>query len=140
MINKLIQHENLVDSELGRISKLKSKDTRTKELTRLLDYQDQQIKNFQHERLIHLIVTLFFAGLTLMAWISSFLWQALLAYLNIKLDSSINYVNSCLIILSILLTILLVNYVRHYYKLENGIQRLYYLYETIYQKLSPKKH
>jgi len=76
-----------------------------------------QIKFFQHERLIHLIVTVLFAFLTIFTIACS-------CFLN----------NSCgmmFLLLGVLCLILLVPYIRHYYILENGVQKLYEIYDAI---------
>ena len=72
-----------------------------------------QIGFFQHERLVHLIVTLAFAVLTLLS-----------VYILI-LSMSI-----ATIVLAMLLAIMLVAYIKHYYVLENGVQRLYKIYDV----------
>ena len=76
-----------------------------------------QISFFQHERLIHLIVTVTFAlleiiviGLSVVAFT---LWIGLLA---------------------IALLILLIPYVRHYYILENEVQKMYKQYDEMVKK------
>ncbi|NLG04286.1 MAG: hypothetical protein GX567_10740 [Clostridia bacterium] len=74
-----------------------------------------QISLFQHERLIHLIVTVVFAILTFMTLISSLFVSNLYLYL-----------------LMALLIILLIPYIRHYYILENGVQKLYDLYDGLF--------
>lgn len=73
-----------------------------------------QIQFFQHERLIHLIVTVTFAILTLLT-----LFACLFAE------------NVALYILLILFLVLLIPYVRHYYILENGVQKLYTYYDRL---------
>lgn len=73
-----------------------------------------QISFFQHERLIHLLVTLAFALMVCAC--------ALVTILTYNMVS-------CL--LMGLLTILLVPYVVHYYHLENGTQALYGLYDRM---------
>lgn len=73
-----------------------------------------QISFFQHERLIHLLVTLAFAIITIACMIASLFTQSL-----------------PLFILIALLLILLIPYIRHYYILENGVQRLYKYYDEI---------
>ena len=73
-----------------------------------------QIQFFQHERLIHLIVTVTFALLTVL---SIFTFLAL--------------TQIGLLVLSALLIILLVPYIRHYYILENGVQKLYTYYDKL---------
>lgn len=71
-----------------------------------------QIQFFQHERLIHLIVTALFALLTVITLLSNlFLMQPLL------------------VVLEVFLLILLVPYIKHYYLLENGTQTLYRFYD-----------
>ena len=73
-----------------------------------------QIGFFQHERLIHLIVTVTFALLTVGSMIACLFVQQLGLY--------------CL---TVLFLILLIPYIRHYYILENGVQKLYALYEEM---------
>lgn len=75
-----------------------------------------QIGFFQHERLIHLIVTATFAILTLSALVFSFLYESLTGYLLLAL-----------------LLVLLIPYIRHYYILENGVQKLYQYYDRLSQ-------
>lgn len=69
---------------------------------------------FQHERLIHLLVTLLFAILTF-ASLSLFL---LTDFLPMTAAFA-------------LFLILLVPYIFHYYRLENGVQKLYGLYDQV---------
>ena len=73
-----------------------------------------QISFFQHERLIHLIVTVTFALLTVLS---------IFAFLVLTQIG--------LLVLSALLIILLVPYIRHYYILENGVQKLYTYYDRL---------
>ena len=73
-----------------------------------------QISFFQHERLIHLLVTLAFAIFTFASIITC------------------TFVCSLpMILLSVLLIVLLIPYIRHYYILENGVQRLYKVYDQV---------
>lgn len=72
-----------------------------------------QIQFFQHERLIHLIVTVTFALLTMLSVLAGLF-----------------LVQIGLFILTILLVVLLVPYIRHYYILENGVQKLYEYYDS----------
>lgn len=73
-----------------------------------------QIGFFQHERLVHLIVTVTFALLTM------------LAILGVMLEPQ-----PVLFILILLLVVLLIPYIRHYYILENGVQKLYKYYDKL---------
>lgn len=77
-----------------------------------------QISFFQHERLIHLIVTCLFAILSFAVFLSLlFLFQIGLA------------------VLFCMLLVLLVPYIRHYYILENGVQRMYAQYDRMRELL-----
>ena len=77
-----------------------------------------QIGFFQHERLIHLIVTVLFALLTFGA-------AALFLFTE----------DIACAVLGLALLVLLVPYIWHYYVLENGTQTLYSFYDTTVQKL-----
>ena len=73
-----------------------------------------QISFFQHERLIHLIVTVLFAIMTIMAFVV------------VMVECSIGA-----LVLLLLFLVLLIPYVRHYYILENGTQQLYTYYDRL---------
>lgn len=73
-----------------------------------------QIHFFQHERLIHLIVTVTFALLEMLSIFLSVFCELPAA-----------------IILSIIILCLLVPYIRHYYLLENEVQKMYTYYDKI---------
>lgn len=96
---------------MEQLSKEKLSDEKKKEIQ-----QDMlvQIQFFQHERLIHLIVTVTFAILTMLSVLASLLLTQI-----------------GLLILTVLLVILLVPYIRHYYILENGVQKLYEYYDGL---------
>ena len=67
---------------------------------------------FQHERLIHLLVTLFFA-----------LFAVVLTYLSFN--------NPMYSLIALAIIVLLAFYIKHYYFLENSVQYLYKLYDKI---------
>lgn len=75
-----------------------------------------QIQFFQHERLVHLIVTVLFAILTVC---SIFITLVASDYLP------------PLLILDLLFFSLLIPYIYHYYILENGVQTLYSYYDKL---------
>lgn len=104
----------------GQHSKSMKKDivpTR-KEYEALLTRHLEQIAFFSHERLVHLLVTILFAILTFMSFIA--------LYLNPSIG---------LVILSVLLLILLIPYVFHYYLLENSVQKMYSQYDEIVKRI-----
>lgn len=74
-----------------------------------------KINFFQHERLVHLIVTLSFS---------------ILVFLSLYM---IKY-NFAFIFVNIILLICLIFYIIHYYYLENGVQCLYKLYDKMNRK------
>lgn len=73
-----------------------------------------QIAFFQHERLIHLIVTVTFAVLTMLSACFLLLTQ-----------------EPALCLLTLMLLVLLIPYIAHYYTLENEVQRMYGQYDKI---------
>ena len=73
-----------------------------------------QIGFFQHERLIHLIVTVLFALMTILVF--------LLAVTNFEPWTGV---------LLLLLLVLLIPYIKHYWLLENGTQKLYEYYDKL---------
>lgn len=75
-----------------------------------------QIGFFQHERLIHLIVTVIFALVEMLSLIMTIMSDELFP-----------------IILTILILVLLLPYIRHYYILENEVQKMYAQYDRISQ-------
>ena len=79
-----------------------------------------KIQFFQHERLIHLIITLFYALLFLI-----FLVLITLSYI--------------FVIPAGILIIFLIFYIVHYFVLENGVQSLYFLYDDIKNKTKKDK-
>ncbi len=75
-----------------------------------LDYHLIQIEQFQHERLIHLIVTVFVGMLAILF----LLFGLLIAFLG--------------------LLCLFIPYILHYYLLENNVQKMYYQYDKLINK------
>lgn len=89
----------------------------------LLSYHTMRVHDFQHERLVHLLVTLFF-GFLLVGTVAALLAQPL-SELVMPLG-----------ILSIILLVLEIAYIRYYYVLENSVQSLYPLTEQLQNTLS----
>ena len=73
-----------------------------------------QVGFFQHERLIHLIVTVTFALLEMLAIVLSVISDSLFT-----------------LVLPVVILILLVPYIRHYYILENEVQKMYVQYDRM---------
>jgi hypothetical protein len=77
-------------------------------LAAVREHHDRRVRDFQHERLIHLLVTLFVAlfALLAVAW-------------------SLAVPSRGALLLAALLLGLTAAYLLHYFRLENGVQRLY---------------
>ena len=107
---------NELKEYLGKITALIESGDITKEV---LDSMLVNIGFFQHERLIHLLVTLAFAVLTIL---SLLLTVQELYFMPLFL----------------LFLALEVPYVFHYYRLENGVQKLQRMYREAEEKLKNK--
>ena len=83
----------------------------------LIDHRET-IRFMQHERLIHLMVTLTVAILFVVTMLFSLINQSVI-----------------LITIDILLLGLLVPYIFHYFRLENGVQKLYWIDKLIQEKI-----
>lgn len=88
-----------------------SKEKATKEE---LDEILVQIGFFQHERLLHLLVTLAFAIFAILSLFFYLITEQIMV-----------------LVLFFAFMVLLIPYIKHYYLLENGTQKLYELYDII---------
>jgi hypothetical protein len=110
MIGYLNQHLSEVNK------KIKSGDNQ--DWKSVLKHHRETIKFMQHERLIHLLVTLAFG----------------IKFVVVMMFTLI-YPNTILLVIDGLLLILLVPYIFHYFKLENGVQKLYWIDKLIQKKI-----
>lgn len=83
---------------------------------------ETKITYFSHERLIHLIVTVLFAILEILS---------ILSLLNDPLLAEA--------ILSVMFLVLLIPYVMHYYFLENSVQKMYRMRDSLKNALKEKE-
>ncbi len=74
-----------------------------------------KIQFFQHERLIHLLVTLFYALLFIIFMSFGFIYYIFFA-------------------IALIIVIFLIFYVVHYFRLENGVQYLYKQYDKMLER------
>lgn len=115
MKNRILTYRKYIDSLLQSQDDCDWKYIKQEHLT--------QLAFFQHERFVHLIVTITFAILELLS---------VCAYVVVgALDSSLSFP---LLILSLVILILLVPYIKHYYLLENEVQKMYIQYDRICEK------
>lgn len=117
MEERILAYRRWMDALLKEEGKREWDKVRTEHLT--------QLSFFQHERLVHLIVTITFAILELLS-VCSFVMAGALASPSAP----------ALGILSIVILILLIPYIRHYYILENEVQKMYKQYDEIVKHMT----
>lgn len=120
MYKRLCDYIAYIDSRTNseELKKL-SKEEREALIAQLLT----QIQFFQHERLIHLIVTHMFAVITIVTLAAMCYFQTI-----------------TMLILMILEIGLLFPYIVHYYHLENGTQKLYTYYDRFIGEKFGEEH
>jgi fatty acid desaturase len=88
----------------------------------LSNFNRTQIGFFQHERIVHLLITLFFGFL----FVFFVLFQLI-------------FPNYYIVFVSTALFVILCFYIGHYFILENGVQKLYLLDREIIKRLEKDK-
>ena len=106
MVNQILEYEKF----------LKSSARKKMKMAEFLELHTRMIQAFQHERLIHLLVTLFFGFLAVTACIIAGFMMALYGF---------DIWMAPMYILAVILVVLEMFYVKHYYFLENHIQKMY---------------
>ena len=96
----------------------KIKDNKNQNWKLVVKNHREMIRFIQHERLIHLLVTLTVAILFMVSTMFSLVYQF-----------------SFLFLVDFLLLMLLVPYIFHYFKLENGVQKMYWIDNLIKEKI-----
>lgn len=109
MQQKLNKHIKNIDNILKE-NKIKNKDE-------LIKNHLKQIEFYQHERLIHLIVTVFVGIVMAIFFIGGLILE-----------------NILVLLLFILTLLLFIPYILHYYVLENGVQKMYDQYWNLLEK------
>jgi hypothetical protein len=106
-----------LNKHLSEISK-KIKDGKGRNWETILRHHRETIKFMQHERLIHLLVTLAFGIKFVVVMIFSLIYPRMILF-----------------VVDGLLLVLLVPYIFHYFKLENGVQKMYWVDKLIQSKI-----
>ena len=101
-----------------KIDELLNNDSKDVNWRVIIDEHLIQVGFFQHERLVHLIVTVTFALLLMLAVVAFLITEAVQ-----------------IIFLCIAFLVLLVPYISHYYLLENETQKMYVQYDKMLEKL-----
>ncbi|RHP01306.1 hypothetical protein DWZ96_18175 [Clostridium sp. AF36-18BH] len=112
MEQRILQYRKSIDEWLEKTEQ--SAQVSQEILRDKMEEHLNQIGFFQHERLIHLIVTVTFALLEMLAIL-----------LNVISDRLFS------LLLPVVILILLVPYIRHYYILENEVQKMYVQYDRM---------
>ncbi len=76
-----------------------------------------KISFLQHERLIHLIVTAVIGLILIMIFVAALFTEIYMLYM-----------------ISVVIIVIEIFYIRHYYLMENGVQRMYKLYDRLREK------
>lgn len=98
----------------GKIDNLLEKNAPDTDWEAVLSEHLVQIGFFQHERLVHLLVTLAFALFTILTILAGLVMESVM-----------------LLGLTVAFLVLLVPYIMHYYLLENETQKMYVQYDNI---------
>lgn len=117
MKKRILRHLKYMDEYLAGMSE-KSKE----ELEKTMKKHMTEIYFFMHERFIHLVVTVLFALGTFMT---------IFTYLIAE--------NIGLLALALCLIILLAPYIKHYYLLENGVQKMYIQYDRLSEEIEKRE-
>lgn len=96
----------------------KIKDGKSQDWEEILKNHRETVEFIQHERLIHLLVTLTVAVLFVVSMMFSLIYQF-----------------EVLFLVDFLLLVLLVPYIFHYFRLENGVQKMYWIDKLIEEKI-----
>lgn len=110
MRKRILSYRKYMDAVLNALED----GTMETDLQRLREEHLTQLSFFQHERLIHLIVTVLFA---------------LIEFISLYMFLSLGTVGTLLLTGAVL--ILLIPYIRHYYLLENEVQKMYVQYDRL---------
>lgn len=117
MEDRIRKYEKFINEKIDRKTGVKD----------LWQYHREMVADFQHERLVHLLIMLFFILITLAAIVISCIFSVV---------TPMEYwmFLAPLYLLTLLLVVLSIAYVKYYYFLENHIQKLYDLSEKFLKK------
>jgi len=107
MTEYLTNYMNTVENRMKNCGSLK-------ELERILSEHLDKIEFMQHERIVHFLVTLMFAVI-----------------LCIFICATVFSENLMFAVLDVIIMVLLGFYIKHYYFLENTVQKMYKVYDEL---------
>jgi Flp pilus assembly protein TadB len=129
VIRRIGQHHALVAARIEALQQARARGEDIREAARdLAAHHERQTRTFQHERLVHLLVTLFVAGILALA----ILFRGAVLGENPEVAVVIGVAALVLVLLA-----LTAAYIWHYFRLENQVQRLYELDTDLADLLTP---
>lgn len=139
MDKDLKKYKQFIENEIDNINRevasakgKSDKDSINKRIAELSNYHNNTIRNFQHERFIHLIVTFFFAGLLLLSLAVS------MSFVMFPMSDNVQTILNLSLCVSLILLIVEACYIRHYYLLENNTQLLYKSSKKLFELSQPQ--
>jgi hypothetical protein len=137
MERQLKAYREFLRAELEALAQLAPAERAPRALLLAGQYR-QKMADFQHERLIHLIITLFFAFLLMAFFILALFSGAVLP------ETLYGSTPAALLFFALIIIFILeIFYIKHYFFLENNVQSLYLLgnrlYECLYGLKSAKR-
>lgn len=110
MTEYLTAYMKSVEEKLGKCSSMK-------EWQKIFDEHKDKIVFMQHERIVHFLVTMMFALI-----------------LTILICTLLFTQNLAILILVTIMVVLIAFYIKHYYFLENTVQKMYKVYDAMLLK------
>jgi hypothetical protein len=123
--NQTIHRVKVIEVSLSEV-KTNEREQLIREARQVYRFHVVRVREFQHERLIHLLVTFFFGGLLLLSIAGGLFALTLAADPNGPLLNILAWTLLCP-----LLFVTEILYIRHYFVLENGTQSLYKLTQRL---------
>ena len=108
--------QEILKEHITKINNILNED-KIKNKDEIIENHLKQIEFYQHERLMHLIVTVFVGTMCVLFLLAGLLLE-----------------NILVLLLFLLTFILFVPYIFHYYALENGVQKMYDQYWQLKNK------
>ncbi len=121
-----MRYNLLMDKKLKNYIAYIDKES-SKPTPELIEYHKMMLQQFQHERAIHLEVTLAFALFMIIFFV-------FFVFLQISAIPGGEVLSYCIGAILLMLVVTVLFYVRHYYLLENGVQKLEEITRRLYKR------
>jgi hypothetical protein len=111
-----------LEGELAALESLSAGDERAARARALAALYRRKISDYKHERLVHLIVMLFFVAVTGLVFTAAMLLPQIAPAIGFEIGTTPVI---GLYVFSVALIVIDIFYIKHYYFLENSVQKLY---------------